>query len=214
MNLRNISRGLAALGAVAAGMGILVAPRADAAYVVKMQQVYGDVVATGSGSIDLAALTAGDLAFENSFVDAFAGELFLGPVPTGAGYFTEHFVIYGPTAFGPGNLFLPNTGDGQPIAIQLSSLFVPSDYVSGSPGSSTDTWNSMTLADLGVTAGTYVWKWGVGVHADSFTLYAGVTPPGTLVPEPASLTLLSAALAALGLCRLRVSKRGNAPTGG
>jgi hypothetical protein len=46
-----------------------------------------------------------------------------------------------------------------------------------------------------------VWTWGNGANADSFTLYAGVSP----IPEPASLALLGSGLAALALQRRRKS---------
>jgi len=53
------------------------------------------------------------------------------------------------------------------------------------------------LLSLGVTPGTYTWTWGTGVHADSFTINAGVG-----VPDAGStVSLLGFAL--LGLAALR-----------
>jgi len=68
-------------------------------------------------------------------------------------------------------------------------------YVSGNPLSDTSTYNNATFASLGVTPGTYVWTWGTGTHADSFTLQIGPAA----VPEPASLTVLALGLAGLGM---------------
>ncbi len=81
---------------------------------------------------------------------------------------------------------------------------LPGSYVSGAIFSSTLTWDNTTLAALGVTPGTYTWTWGSGDHADSATLYAGVTPPAE-TPEPGSVLLLSAGFA--GFAGLAVCKR-------
>jgi hypothetical protein len=54
-------------------------------------------------------------------------------------------------------------------------------------GTSTGTWNSATFASLGLTPGTYVWTWGSGIHADSFTLQIG---PTNGVPETGSTIAL------------------------
>jgi len=63
---------------------------------------------------------------------------------------------------------------------------VPSDYDSGSPLMSTSTWDGATLSSLGVTPGTYVWTWGSGVNAGTFTLKA----EEAAVAEPATLGLM------------------------
>jgi hypothetical protein len=44
-----------------------------------------------------------------------------------------------------------------------------------------------------LTPGTYVYTWGTGAHADSFTVQIGPTA----APEPASLTLLGIGVASL-----------------
>jgi hypothetical protein len=69
------------------------------------------------------------------------------------------------------------------VAGLSGSIYVPRNYVSGRPLMSTLTWDNATFASLGVTPGTYVWKWGSGANAGSFTLRAAV-------PEPARLGLL------------------------
>jgi hypothetical protein len=67
------------------------------------------------------------------------------------------------------------------------------------PLSDISTFDGATLAGLGVTDGTYVWTWGTGADADSFTLQIG--PPPTGVLEPASLALFCAGVVGLGLIR-------------
>jgi len=54
-------------------------------------------------------------------------------------------------------------------------LFLPQSYVSGTPiANGTTTWLNPTLADLGITPGTYQWD----LPNDTITL--------TTVPEPSS----------------------------
>jgi hypothetical protein len=50
-----------------------------------------------------------------------------------------------------------------------------------------------------VTPGTYVWTWGSGADADSFTLIISTAA----APEPGSLALLGAGLAGFAFLRRR-----------
>jgi hypothetical protein len=50
-----------------------------------------------------------------------------------------------------------------------TALIVPTGYVSGNPLSDRATYSGATLANLHVTPGTYVWKWGTGAN-QNFTL--------------------------------------------
>jgi PEP-CTERM motif len=82
---------------------------------------------------------------------------------------------------------------------------VPLDYVSGAAlGTSTATFAGATIASLGLTPGSYVWSWGSGPTADTFTLDivagAGV---GAAVPEPATWATMLLGLAGLMLLRKR-----------
>jgi hypothetical protein len=88
---------------------------------------------------------------------------------------------------------------------ETSVLALPENYVSGSPLSDSSTYDNQNFASLDVTPGVYVWTWGSGATADSFTLDIGAAPA---VPEPASLTLLGVALAGLGVARRRIPHSG------
>ena len=58
---------------------------------------------------------------------------------------------------------------------------MPSGY-SGNTLSDTATYDNQTFNSLGVTHGTYVWNWGSGANADSFTLNIGtVAVPAPLI---------------------------------
>jgi hypothetical protein len=184
-----------ALGA-ALGLCAGVAVPAQAAYVATLQQVGANVVATGSGSIDITDLTLDHIQIIPIEVAAFAGYLGLGQTGNPGAVYTG---VSGPADIGLGGTFIPSTSSGSVVAIQgnASFLVLPENYVSGTAlGTSTDTWDSTTLAALGVTDGTYTWTWGTGAHADSFALQIG---PAATAPEPASLALFGAGLAGLGL---------------
>jgi hypothetical protein len=70
-------------------------------------------------------------------------------------------------------------------AFTIPALILPFGYVSDTSLSSTAIWNGAgngaTFASLGLTPGTYVWTWGSGTHANSFTLQIG---PTSAVPGP------------------------------
>jgi PEP-CTERM motif len=72
-------------------------------------------------------------------------------------------------------------------------------YVSGSPLSETSTYLGATFASLGVTPGQYVYTWGSGDHADSFTINIGASP----VPEPSTWAMMLIGFAGLGYAALK-----------
>jgi hypothetical protein len=173
----------AALGvAMLIGSGLSV-PSAQAGYIVTLEQVGSNVVATGSGTIDLA-----DLHFDAHFggnpaeIAPNVGTIITGPTtpqPTDQ-YEGFPLPLNGPEAFGPptatGTLADSGMGDAVGLGTFDIPLFVPEGYVSGAPLSDTSTYDNTTIAKLGATPGTYVWTWGSGAHADSFTLQVGAVP--------------------------------------
>jgi hypothetical protein len=189
-----------------AGLSLTAAPRADAAYTTYLYQDGANVVATGAGSIDTIDLTATKGGFQ----------LVIGVIPAagflGLGDSTNTDQIYtgasGPTSLGAGVTTDASTSSGEVVGVQgpvpAGQIFVPFDYVSGaSLGTSTDVWDSTTLATMGLTDGVYTWTWGTGPDADSFTLDVGDAPPTSDVPEPTTLAILGTSLVGLALRRRR-----------
>jgi len=191
--------GRASLLALAACLATSVGP-ARAAYIVTFSQSGPDVVASGSGTIDLSGLTfvtSGPTMPE--IAPTFATEA------TGAaGAVDEYSGASGPTGFGTGVFTSATTGTGELVGIQQligepsGFVFVPMGYASGAPLSDTATYDMQSFATLGLTPGTYEWTWGNGAAADTFTL-------NVAVPEPASLTLLGTILG-LGFFARRLRK--------
>ena len=177
---------------------------AQAGFVVNFTQSGGNVLATGSGSFDLTSLTSGGgggggLSFPS--IDPANGQLVLGASGTSFTESAYNFIV-GPASFGPGAPFgatRATSGTGDFVSINNASnqgtflgkqLEVPSGYISGAQLNTSDTWSGATFSSLGLTTGTYVWTWGSGAHADSFTLNIGTA---AAVPEPSSLVLMGIA---------------------
>lgn len=213
MRLRTLGIAAAPVVLGLLAMGTAANP-ARASYVVNLEQVGSNVVATGSGSIDTAGLTFVEPGFNGSFLIPSEGAIFTGPLTNFLQDFYSGFT--GPTSFGVGGGFDPGSGSGDLVGLQCAGsssglchpyLGVPSGYVSGSALSDTSTYDDTTLSSIGVTPGTYVWTWGSGADADSFTLNIGAT---AIVPEPASLTLFGTAVLSFGAIQRRRRKSARA----
>ena len=186
------------------GIGILataglLSPQAQASFIVTITQVGANVVVTGSGTIDLTALTFNSNTTMLSGMSPSAGILGIGA--PGAEAVSIYTGFSGPASFGSGGPKVPSdSGSGNKVGIfdNLGWLGVPQGYVSGNTLSDTSTYNNATLAGLGITPGTYTYTWGSGAHADSFGINAD---SGT--PEPASMTLVPIGLGLLLLAARR-----------
>ncbi len=191
----------AALGVVALACSVT----AQAAYTVTMNQVGTDVVATGSGSLNLGAAggwTSGGLL---AYVEPDFAVIVVGATASVDAY---PVAGAGPASFGPGLATLASSGSGPIAGISGGggfggALAVPSGYVSGAPlGTSSATYAGQTLADLGITPGTYVWTWGSGPTADSFTLNVGSATSIPTLSEWGTI-FLATLLGMLGSATLR-----------
>ena len=191
------------------GFGLSV-PRAQAAYTLTIQPSMTGVTATGAGSINFDALeTYGD-ELGSSLLEASGGAIIVGPTTdTGDTFYSG---ITGPADFGPGDEFLADMGGGAIVGLGTFDetsggvVAVPLGYVSGaSLGTSTATWSGATITSLGLTPGSYVWTWGDGPTADTFTLdiVAGGVTGVPAAPEPATWAMMLLGLAGLSFLRTR-----------
>jgi len=187
---------LLVLTAVAA---LSVAYPARANYIVTLEQIGSNVVATGSGSINLTGLSA--------FLAGNQGPAFMNPIigiistgTTGFAAVVDYTGLSGPTSFGSGGATFASSGSGDRVAIAgiEQGLIVPQGYHSGNAPMDSSTYNNATFASLGVTPGTYEWTGGTGADADSFTLQIGAAG----VPDGGS-TVSLLGFASLGLAAVR-----------
>jgi hypothetical protein len=139
---------------------------AQAGYTVRLQQVGPNVVATGSGAINLTGLTGGTISGSlnpaiqpcGDCQDEGSASIYTGPTVSSV---DRYFIgPSGPRSFGD-PLFSPaSSGSGDMVGI-LTTIFgdgivVPRGYVSGTALSDMAVYSGRTLASLGVTPGTYV----------------------------------------------------------
>ena len=106
----------------------------------------------------------------------------------------------GPSNFGSGGRFFADTGSGDRVDVDAidGHFLVPQGYLTNTSLSDSITFNGATFASLGLTPGTYVWRWGTGLRNQNFTLIIGAAG----VPDGGStVSLLGFAL--LGLAALR-----------
>ena len=170
--------------------------RPTQAYTVTLQEMGLNVVATGSGAINLTGLFGPGLTANSPEIIASQALFITGPSGVVPNDLYAGFT--GPTSFGSGSQIFGNFGSGDSVGIAgfYNSLVVPQGYLSGSPLSSTATWSNATFASLGVMPGTYVWSWGDGPN-QNFTLIIG----GSVPDSGSTVCLLGCAL--LGLVSLR-----------
>jgi hypothetical protein len=176
---------------------------AQAAYIVTFSETGIDVTASGSGAIDLAGLTfITSGATLSEVAPTFATE-----ATGGAGNVDEYSGATGPFSFGPGVFTSATTGAGDLVGIQVlrdgsGFIFVPKGYASGAPLSDTATYAGQSFATLGLTPGVYLYNFGSGTDADSFTIKVGAP-----VPEPSTWAMMLIGFAGLGYAGWRGSRK-------
>jgi hypothetical protein len=205
-------------GAAAIGVAMLVgfglsAPPAQAGYTVTLEQVGSDVVATGSGTIDLAGLSfvmSGGTAaqIEPDAAVEGAGPAINTPIDIYSG-------VAGPSTFGSGGFTLANTGSGASVNIlgRFGEIYVPAGYMSGGALPDSATYSNATFSSLGVAPGTYVWTWGTAAADDSFTLdvVTAVVPAPVIGQGLPAVLAVGAVLLGAGLLQRNQKRRSPGP---
>lgn len=197
------------VGAAAIGAALLIglsAPSAQAAYVVDLTQQGSDVVATGSGTIDLTDLSFDTaLVFGNPGIGPGTSVILIGV--TGTAFVDIYTGATGPGSFGSGGFTAESSGSGDLVGVSYGGtiplVLVPIGYVSGSALSDTATWDNQTFSSLDVTPGTYKWTWGSGANADSFTLNIGAAA----VLEPSTWAMMLLGFAGLAFTGFRSPRK-------
>lgn len=168
-----------------AAAAVALASSALAGVIITGEEVGGDVVFSGGGTLNTSAWTY----LTNSPQDAGVNPtyaLFMGT--TIDAYHLDPADLSGPATIGPGTLSKfasSSSGDAMSLAWPAATLGVPVGYVSGDPLNGSSTYAGETIASLGIAEGTYTWTWGSGASADYFTI--------NIVPEPGTAALLSLA---------------------
>jgi hypothetical protein len=147
---------------------------------ITVSEVGPNVVWSGSGSFNLTSLTLNQNfpgvtgGFNRAFAQFIVGPTSPAPATTYSGSsFTTFPTSFGPTpgGLGPssssGSLFgiVQTAGTGGPREVA-----VPQGYVSGTVISGSMTYNSQTIAGMGLTPGTYTWSWGTGGNTSTLVM--------------------------------------------
>jgi hypothetical protein len=178
---------------------------AEASVVIDISEVGGNVVITGSGTVDLTGLSFSSTGGDAGFVAASLGSV-------GVGSFSEagddlYSGASGPASFGTGGFIIPFGQSGDLLGLFSNffpaEIFVPHGYMSGTFLSGSSTYVGQTFASLGVTPGTYLYTWGSGPTADSLTVKIG----SASIPESGTWAMIMIGFAALGLASFRAARK-------
>lgn len=189
--------------AVALALGAALPRTAEAAFEATMQEVGDDITVTGSGTINFLGL----LQVTPISVGSLPGELMpdRGSLSFGVdgpaqikrfGFVTEPAGAFGTSTEAP----TASARNGDFVAISSLYIFLDASHGVEDVLNASMTFAGRSYAELGITPGTYVWRWGEGDLADSFTLNILAPSP---VPEPQSFALLGLGLAVLLAARRR-----------
>jgi len=176
------------------------------AYTVTLEQVGANVVANGSGPINLTGLTFdGTASGGTTGITPNLGGIFTGPT---SGLMADIYLgVSGPSNFGSGNATLASSGSGDLVGLfgTGGSLSVPAGYVSGNPLSDSMTFDNATIHSLGLRPGTYTWTWGTGTGIGNQFFTVQIVGPTTVPDGGSTVSLLGFALLGLAAFRRKLS---------
>jgi len=179
-----------------------VAAGANAAVVVNITQAGADVLATTTGTLNLAGLSADPSFTLDRGIYPSVAYVATG-ANDGAGVTGYAGLTGGAASFGPSSTYsVATSGTGRSFAINGSGfgtpyVFVPTNYVSGTSLGGTSTFAGQTLASLGLTSGSYVFR----SANDTVTVNIGAA-----VPETATWGMMIAGFGMMGAA-LRTRRR-------
>lgn len=174
-----------------------------ASIIINIAQSGGDVVATGSGKINLTNVTFGTYAPQfNPQTDPAGGIISLTDV-SGLHDYDVYLPTFtaAPSNFGSSSFLYADSITGASFGVGGGLLFVPFGYSSNANLYGTTTWYGTTISDLNLTPGSYTWSWSTGGASDSITLNIG-GGGAVATPEPGTIMLMgSGVLGMLGFRR-------------
>jgi hypothetical protein len=183
----------------------LAAPPADASYVVTFVEKDSNVLETGRGTLDLTDLTRASPITSGAFIAPSDAIFQSGADGQSIGFFYGN--VYGPHRLGAGDPISATLSAGSPVGIDAASspefVLVSPDYRSGSPLSESSVYLNATFASLELTPGVYVWDWGSGDHADTFTINVVATGVADSVPESSTWAMMLLGFAGIGYVAVR-----------
>jgi hypothetical protein len=142
-----------------------------------VSQVGPNVVWSGSGSFNLTSLTLNQNfpSVPAGFNQNFA-QFIVGSTSNATTYSGSSFTTF-PTSFGSGGGATPSSSSGSVFGVVQTGglgspreVLVPQGYVSGTVISGSTTYDTQTIAGMGLTPGTYTWAWGSGGSASSLVM--------------------------------------------
>jgi hypothetical protein len=146
---------------------------------VSVSQVGPNVVWSGSGSFNLTSLTLNQNipGVTGGFNQPFA-QFIVGPTsPSSATTYSGSSFTTFPTSFGSGGGLAPSSSSGSLFGVVQTSgpsgpreVVVPSGYVSGTVISGSMTYDTQTIAGMGLSGGTYTWSWGTGGNTSTLVM--------------------------------------------
>ena len=144
---------------------------ASSAFTVTIAQVGSNVVWSGIGSFDLTGLTSLGSSNIGAGYQSNMAIWAIGPNVTVDTY--QGTITY-PASFGTGGTPVSSTSGSTFGVLPGGSgrtLYLPSGYISNTVISGSATYNSTTIATMGLNTGSYVWTWNSG--SSSLTMNIG-----------------------------------------